>query len=213
MGLGVAARGLGDFKLARAEYKKASEIDPQRTDYIFNLGLLAMDYENDGTPAGYAKAQAIFEKFIKHATPAHQKDPDGKGPELSWVEKAKKRVEACKKAIHDIKQAEKEMAELKKLQAQQAKEARELAEKQKRAEELAAKEAAGKTAPDEDSTGAANAAGAESKDAVPAKDSAAAKTGAKSDGAAKKDDGKKTTDGKKATDGKKPAAGKGGKSK
>lgn len=150
MGLGVAARGLGDYTLARAEYKKAAEINPKRTDYIFNLGLLEMDYENDGTPAGYEKAQKVFEKFLEKATEKHKKDPDGKrGPEISWYDKAEKRIEACKKAAEQIREAEREMAELEKMAAEQAKIAKEAEEMQKKAEELAKQEEEGASAPAE----------------------------------------------------------------
>ena len=150
MGLGVAARGLGDYKLARSEYQKASEIDKSRTDYIFNLGVLEMDYENQGTPAEYEKAATVFEKFIKHATPMHKKDPDGKGPQVSWVEKAEKRIKNARKAVEQIKEAERQMAEMKKLAEEQAKREKEMAELAKQAEELAKKEAEGEQAKAED---------------------------------------------------------------
>ena len=147
MGLGVAARGLGDFTLAKAEYKKAAEIDPSRTDYIFNLGLLEMDYTNDGSPEGYEKASKVFEKFLKKATPAHKKDPDGKrGKQISWYKKAEKRIKSCGKAAKQIREALKEMAELEKMAAEQAIIAKEAEEMQKKAEELAKEEEAGKVA-------------------------------------------------------------------
>jgi tetratricopeptide (TPR) repeat protein len=150
MGLGVALRGLGDYQAAKAEYKKAAEIDSKRTDYIFNLGLLEMDYLNDGTPAGYEKASKVFERFIENATAKHKEDPDGKGPKLSWVAKAEARIEKCEKAADQIRQAEKEMEELRKLQEQQEKAQKEMEEKMKKAEELADKEADGASAPQED---------------------------------------------------------------
>ncbi|MBN2672291.1 MAG: tetratricopeptide repeat protein [Deltaproteobacteria bacterium] len=151
MGLGVAARGLGDFAMARVEYEKASQIDKARTDYIFNLGVLEMDYENQGSVAEYERAAAVFEKFIKHATPEHQKDPDGKkGPQISWVEKAQKRIENAKTAVTQIQEAEKAMAEMKKLQEEQAKREKEMAELAKQAEELAKKEAEGQEAKTEE---------------------------------------------------------------
>lgn len=146
MGLGVAARGLGDYKLARSEYQKASEIDKSRTDYIFNLGVLEMDYENQGSPAEYEKAAAVFEKFIKHATEMHKKDPDGKGPQISWVAKAEKRIENARKAVEQIKEAEKQMEEMKRLAEEQAKREAEMAEMARQAEELAKKEAEGQQA-------------------------------------------------------------------
>jgi tetratricopeptide (TPR) repeat protein len=148
MGLGVAARGLGDFALARTEYNKCAELDPARTDYLFNLALLTMDYENDGTPAGFQKAQKAFEDFLAKATDAHKLDPDGpKGPRLSLVEKANRRIATCKKAVIDIAEAEKEMAELKKLQEDQAKQQKEMEEQMKKAAALAKQEESGAAAP------------------------------------------------------------------
>jgi tetratricopeptide (TPR) repeat protein len=149
MGLGVAARGLGDYAMAKSEYKKASEIDKARTDYIFNLGVLEMDYEDKGSTtaemvAAYDKAAAIFEKFIKHATPEHKIDPDGKrGPQLSWVAKAKARIKTAHDAKKQILEAEKQMAELQKLAEEQKKREIEQAKLAKQAEELAKKEAEG----------------------------------------------------------------------
>jgi tetratricopeptide (TPR) repeat protein len=150
MGLGVALRGLQDFEGAKAEYKKAAEIDAARTDYIFNLGLLEMDYTNDGTPAGYEKASKVFEKFLGKATTTHKKSPCKKKvkkcKKKSWYQKAEARIAACKDAAVKIREAEKEMAELEKLAAQQAKAEKEMEEQLKKAEELAKKEAAGEAA-------------------------------------------------------------------
>ncbi len=149
MGLGVAARGLGDYKLARSEYQKASEIDKTRTDYIFNIGVLEMDYENQGSIAEYEKAAAVFEKFISQATAFHKKDPDGKGPQESWVAKAEKRITNAKNAVKQIKEAERQMAEMKRLAEEQAKREKEMAELARQAEELAKKEAEGQQAKSE----------------------------------------------------------------
>jgi tetratricopeptide (TPR) repeat protein len=149
MGLGVALRGLNDYEGAKAEYKKAADIDPARTDYIFNLGLLEMDYTNDGTPEGFEKAAKVFEKFIAKANAEHKKSPckrKKRCKEKSWVEKAEERIALCKKNAEQIREAEREMAELEKLAAEQAKQAKELEEQQKKAEELAKKEAAGEAA-------------------------------------------------------------------
>jgi Tfp pilus assembly protein PilF len=148
IGLGVAARGLGDYKLARSEYNRAAEINPAKTDYLFNLALLDMDYENDGSPAGFQKAQKSFEGFMEKATDEHKVDPDGpKGPMLSWYEKAQKRIETCKKAVVEIAEAEKEMAELKKMQEEQEKAQKEMEAQMKKAAELAKQEEAGAAAP------------------------------------------------------------------
>ena len=148
MGLGVALRGLNDLQGASAEYKKAAQIDSKRTDYIFNLGVLEMDYLNDGTIKGYDKAEEVFKRFLKNATDRHKKDPDGRGPELSWYAKAEKRISNCGKAKKQIKEAEREMAEMKKLAEEQAKREAEMAEMMRKAKELEEKEATGEAAPE-----------------------------------------------------------------
>ena len=170
IGLGVALRGLEDYEGAKAEYKKASEIDPKRTDFIFNMGVLEMDYLNNGTPEGYEKAKAVFKKFLNKANDNHRVDPDGKGGQISWVDKAQKRVEQCDKNIEMIKQAEQEMREMEKLAAEQAKREAEAKAAMERAKELEKKEAAGEQAPEgaEGAEGTAEGtadaqAGAESK--------------------------------------------------
>ena len=154
IGLGVALRGLGDFNGAKAEYKKASEIDPKRTDYIFNVGVLEMDYLNPGTVEGYDKAKRVFQKFLQKANDHHREDPDGKGPLLSWVEKAQNRVKKCDENMKMIKEAEKEMKEMEKLAAEQAKREAEMKAAMEKAKELEAKEAEGAAAPGEGAEGA-----------------------------------------------------------
>jgi N-methylhydantoinase B/oxoprolinase/acetone carboxylase alpha subunit len=111
-----------------------------------------MDYLNDGTPAGYEKAAAVFQKFIENAVAGvHDIDPDGKkGPEISWVAKAKARIASCSKAATQIREMEKEMAEMAKMQKEQEKVQKELEEQMKKAEELAKREAEGGSAPQED---------------------------------------------------------------
>lgn len=146
IGLGVALRGLGDYAGARTEYKKASEIDKQRTDYIFNLGVLEMDYEiqnKEDMVQGYMDAKKVFQKFLKHATEGHKKDPDGKGKEKSWYAKAEQRITKCDENAKQIEEAMKEMAELERLAAEQAKAAAEAQKMMEKAAELEAQEAAG----------------------------------------------------------------------
>ena len=158
IGLGVALRGLGDYAGAKAEYKKASEIDPKRTDYIFNVGVLEMDYLNDGTVAGYKKAKSVFQKFLGKLNDNHREDPDGKGPMVSWEEKAKDRVKKCDKNVEMIKEAEREMKEMERLAAENAKREAEMKAAMEKAKELEAKEAEGAAAPPEGAEGATAAA-------------------------------------------------------
>jgi len=179
IGLGVALRGLNDFAGAKAEYQKASQIDPNRTDYIFNVGVLEMDYTNDGTVAGYQKAKKVFQKFLSRLNPVHKEDPDGKGPLLSWEEKARIRVKKCDENVKLIQDAEKEMAEMEKLQKEQAKREAEMKAAMEKAKELEQKEAEGATAPPEGEAAPADGAAAPADAAAtggdkPAADAAAA---------------------------------------
>lgn len=148
IGLGVALRGMGDFAGARAEYQKAADIEPKRTDYIFNIGLLEMDYENPGTVDGYKKAKTVFQKFVSKATSEHRQDPDGKGPEMSWYDKAQKRIKQCDDNVEKIREAEREMAEMEKLAKQQAEREAEMQRQMEKAKKLEEKEAAGEKAPE-----------------------------------------------------------------
>lgn len=147
IGIGVALRGLNDYEGAKAEYQKAAEIDPQRTDYIFNVGLLEMDYLNQGTVEGYEKAKQVFVKFLEKATDRHKVDPDGKGPMLSWYAKAEARIKKCDDNAKAIVEAQKEMAEIERLQAEQAKREAEMKAQLEKAKELEKREAAGEQAP------------------------------------------------------------------
>lgn len=151
IGLGVALRGLSDFAGAKAEYQKASQIEPNRTDYIFNVGVLEMDYTNDGTINGYMNAKKVFQKFLGRLNPVHKEDPDGKGPILSWEEKAKTRVQKCDENVKLIKDAEREMAEMEKLQKENAAREAEMKAAMEKAKELEKKEAEGAAAPPEGS--------------------------------------------------------------
>ncbi len=209
IGLGVALRGLGDFQGAKSEYEKASKIDPQRTDYIFNVGVLEMDYLNKGDVAGYTKAKGIFKKFLSRANKGHQEDPDGKGPELSWVQKAENRVKKCDANVKMIKEAEREMAEMEKLQAEQAKREAEMQAAMEKAKELEKKEESGSVAPGEGEGGevAAPADQGAAKGAEKADDKAAGKADDKAkDGAADKGKaGSKDSSAKKDDKGKKKA--------
>ncbi len=154
IGLGVALRGLGDFQGAKAEYKKAAEIDPKRVDYIFNTGLLEMDYLNTGTVDGYMKAKKIFKKFVSRATPDLKVDPDGKGPELSWYVKAEQRIKMCDKNKKQMEDAEREMKEMEKLAKEQKKREEDLMRQMEKAKKLEEQEKAGAEAPPEGAEGA-----------------------------------------------------------
>jgi tetratricopeptide (TPR) repeat protein len=191
IGLGVALRGLGDYQGAKAEYKKAASIDPARTDYIFNVGVLEMDYLNDGSVQGYNKAKDIFRKFLSKLNDSHRVDPDGKGPLLSWEEKAKDRVKKCDKNVKMIKEAEREMAEMEKLAKEQAKREAEMKAAMEKAKELEKKEAEGSAAP-----GDAGGEGEAASDEAAAETPAASASGGDESEAAKKGGKKKKSGGK-----------------
>ncbi len=151
IGLGVALRGLGDFQGAKTEYEKAKAIDSARVDYIFNVGLLEMDYLNTGTQDGFRKAKKVFELFVGKAKgkPRYEEDPDGRGPERSWIKKAEDRMALCDKNVKQLIEAEKAMAELEKMKAEAAKREAEMKAQMEKAKELEAKEAEGAVAPED----------------------------------------------------------------
>ena len=49
IGLGIALRGLNDLDGAEAQYKKAQQIDPQRGDAYYNMGVLYKDFRANKT--------------------------------------------------------------------------------------------------------------------------------------------------------------------
>lgn len=70
VGLGVARRGLKDYKGAMAKYAEAQKLDPQNTDIDFNIGILIQDYMFDsGNPsqgiADLQQAEAYLEKYAQ----------------------------------------------------------------------------------------------------------------------------------------------------
>jgi len=129
IGLGVALRGLQQFDEAKKHYAAAKKLDSKRSDVYFNEGVLEMDYVGTGDEKSYKKAIKIFEKFLDHVSERERQDPDGKkGPDVSWEEKAKKRIETCKKNIEMLREAEEAMREMEKLK-------KEMEERRKREEE------------------------------------------------------------------------------
>lgn len=65
IGLGVALRGLAELDEAERTYELARQLDPQRPEAWFNLGVLAQDHR--GTPADLEEARARFGEFLERA--------------------------------------------------------------------------------------------------------------------------------------------------
>ena len=66
IGLGAAQRGLTMFDEAEASYRAAIEIDAQRPEAYFNLGLLYQDFKG-GQPADLQRATQFYEQFTQRA--------------------------------------------------------------------------------------------------------------------------------------------------
>lgn len=66
IGLGAAQRGLSMFDQAQASYRAAIEIDAQRPEAYFNLGLLFQDFQG-GQPADLERATQFYEQFTQRA--------------------------------------------------------------------------------------------------------------------------------------------------
>lgn len=77
IGLGNALRGLNDFDAAEREFKKAMDIDRQRGEAFYNLGVLYKDFRATKQPpkeslATYEIAKRYFQDFTTKQ--ADQKD-------------------------------------------------------------------------------------------------------------------------------------------
>jgi len=66
VGLGTALRGLGQFPEAQTQYERAREINGNRPEAYFNLGVLYQDYMS-GSVADLKKAKDYFSEFLKRA--------------------------------------------------------------------------------------------------------------------------------------------------
>lgn len=128
VGLAVAYRGLGQYDQAKKYYEEAKKINSSRSDVYFNLGVLEMDYTGQGDEKSYKGAIKIFEEFLDHVSENDKKDPDGKGPMLSWEDKAKKRIETCTNNIKMLREAEEAMREMEQMK-------KEMEERKKKEEE------------------------------------------------------------------------------
>ncbi len=66
IGLGAAQRGLAQVDAAEATYRSAIEIDAQRPEAYFNLGLLYQDFKG-GAVAELRQATQFYEQFTQRA--------------------------------------------------------------------------------------------------------------------------------------------------
>jgi Flp pilus assembly protein TadD len=66
IGLGVALRGLRQLPRAQAEYERAMEIDANRPEAYFNLGLLYQDYMS-GSIDELERAKRFYNQFMSKA--------------------------------------------------------------------------------------------------------------------------------------------------
>jgi len=66
VGLGTALRGLGQFSEAETQYERAEQINGNRPEAYFNLGILYQDYMS-GSVADLKKAKSYFGEFLKRA--------------------------------------------------------------------------------------------------------------------------------------------------
>lgn len=67
IGLGAAQRGLGELDEAEARYREAIELDAQRPEAYFNLGLLYQDYRG-GQKEQLRQAASFYNQFVERAT-------------------------------------------------------------------------------------------------------------------------------------------------
>lgn len=73
MALGVAKRQGGDLEGARKSWQRLLELDPENTDVHYNLGVLAMDF--DEKPA---EAKQELQRFLELAPKDHPRASDAK---------------------------------------------------------------------------------------------------------------------------------------
>jgi tetratricopeptide (TPR) repeat protein len=97
IGLGVAKRGLKDLDGAEASYKKASQLDGQRPEAFFNLGVLYKDFRANKTEDLKA-AQSMYQSATKYFRQALSKPGVSKDLEAD----AKQNLEDCEKNIKSL---------------------------------------------------------------------------------------------------------------
>jgi tetratricopeptide (TPR) repeat protein len=97
IGLAVAQRGLNDLDSAENTYKKAKELDPQRGEAFFDLGVLYKDFlaakENDlkKSQDRYKTARDYFKQFL-----------DKKGIKADDKEEAQENIKDCDKVVKQL---------------------------------------------------------------------------------------------------------------
>jgi Flp pilus assembly protein TadD len=161
IGLGVALRGNRKFDEAEVEYNRARNLDPQRPEAYFNLGILYQEYKAGSDKPMLQKAQAYYRDFLTRTqSPKLKKDAEKRIRDIDDTFAALKEAEQMmkeaeemqKKAILQQQQAEEIMKKQEAEEKRQAEESMKQAEDAKRqVEEAAAKrkeeEAKAKSAP------------------------------------------------------------------
>ncbi len=66
IGLGTALRGLGQFAEAQTHYERAKQVNGNRPEAYFNLGVLYQDYMS-GSVSDLRTAKGYFSEFLKRA--------------------------------------------------------------------------------------------------------------------------------------------------
>ena len=82
--LGIAKARQGKLPEAQADFRRATELDPDEDDYPFNLGLLALRLNDPGAAAGY----------FRNASEREPDNPEDRAMLIQALERAGKKLEA-----------------------------------------------------------------------------------------------------------------------
>jgi TPR repeat protein len=106
--MGYAHRGLKDYDLAEASYKKAAGLDSSRGEADYNLGVLYQDFRSNATE-DLKQAQAAFRKASGYFAKAKAK------PKASAKMKkdAASNIKSCDKNVKSLDAAIKFQAQMK----------------------------------------------------------------------------------------------------
>jgi Flp pilus assembly protein TadD len=125
IGLGVALRGNKKFDEAEQKYNEARNLDPQRPDSYFNLGLLYQEYKAGSDKPMLQKAQAYYRDFLTRApSPKARKDAEKRIKDIDEVfaalEEAAKMMKEAEEMQRKAEAQQKKMEEdMKKMEAEE----------------------------------------------------------------------------------------------
>jgi Tfp pilus assembly protein PilF len=149
IGLGVALRGNKKFDEAEQKYNEARQLDSQRPDAYFNLGLLYQEYKGGSDKPMLHKAQDYYREFLTKANqPKARKDAEKRIKDIDEVfvalDEAAKMMKEAEEMQRKAEEQQKKMEEeMKKMEAD---EKRQQEEAKKKEEDEKAQKAAGKAA-------------------------------------------------------------------